>query len=85
MTGPGETGIFKRIFMWILHPNGRSMINSEKFELIKPCSINTTHLDFYRQAPAEGERGEPSYTIVCEDAQKREDYFRDLLRSFTYC
>lgn len=67
--------------MWIENPTEEGVLNISEYELIKPCSINKTHVDFYRIPVNKGERGTPDYTLVFESEEKRDAWFKEFVES----
>jgi hypothetical protein len=79
--------LYPAAFFWILsmahllkHPTESVLVNLDKFSIIKPCSINPTHVDFYINPVKDGERGQPDYTIIFNTELQRDAWFKGKLK-----
>lgn len=67
---------------FIKHPFERTIIDVERFSEVKCCTVNKTHIDFYKECiPAGKEHGEPDLIIKFESEEQRNEWFDNNLLS----
>lgn len=66
--------------MFIKHPKDRSLINTSIYADIRECSVNVTHVDFYKKSMPAGKRGKPDLTVVLDSESEREKWFNKVIK-----
>lgn len=71
--------------MFVEHPDlkVKQIFNVLRYADIRCCSKNPTHVDFYINPQAEGERGAPDFVLEFETEEERDSWF-GLLKSALY-
>ena len=64
--------------MYVQHPLNQCIFDVLKYSDIRCCNKNPTHLDFYEKPQAEGERGNPDFTIEFNSQHHRDLWFDQL-------
>ena len=64
---------------YVRHPYNEQAFDVNEYADIRCCNKNPTHIDFYKAPQAEGERGNPDFTIEFKTKEERDQWFLALI------
>lgn len=64
--------------MIVCSPDGTTIIDTKDYKYIHACEKNKTHIDFYKEPPVPGERGQPTVIFAFKSRDARDAGFDKL-------